>query len=104
MGNAFPELISQKVLCENVIYEEEKSFLKTLEQGLGLLDSIVDESSSKTISGQKAFELYDTFGFPIDLTTLILSEKGYALDQKGFEVQLTKTKAEIQSCCTNELK
>jgi alanyl-tRNA synthetase len=92
MGEAFPELISQKILCENVIYEEEKSFLKTLEQGLGLLDSIVEESSSKTISGQKAFELYDTFGFPIDLTTLILSEKGYALDQKGFEVQLQKQK------------
>ena len=92
MGEAFPELISQKNLCENVIHEEEKSFLKTLEQGLGLLDSIVNESSSKTISGQKAFELYDTFGFPIDLTTLILSEKGYALDQKGFEEELQKQK------------
>jgi alanyl-tRNA synthetase len=92
MGEAFPELISQKNLCENVIHEEEKSFLKTLEQGLGLLDSIVNQSSSKTISGQKAFELYDTFGFPIDLTTLILSEKGYKLDQKGFEEELQKQK------------
>lgn len=85
MGDAFPELKDQKQLIENVIKEEELSFLKTLEQGLGLLDSLMKQSKEKTLAGDKAFELYDTFGFPIDLTELILSEKGYGLDRKGFE-------------------
>ncbi len=85
MGDAFPELKDQKQLIENVIKEEEVSFLKTLEQGLGLLDSLMKQSKDKTLAGDKAFELYDTFGFPIDLTELILSEKGFGLDRKGFE-------------------
>jgi len=92
MGEAFPEIKTQKELCKNVIREEEKSFLKTLEQGLGLLDNLMQESNSKTISGQKAFELYDTFGFPIDLTSLILNEKGYELDFEAFETELKKQK------------
>ena len=92
MGEAFPEINTQKELCKNVIREEEKSFLKTLEQGLGLLDNLMKESNSKTISGEKAFELYDTFGFPIDLTSLILNEKGYELDFEAFETELKKQK------------
>lgn len=92
MGEAFPEIKSQAELCKNVIREEEKSFLKTLEQGLGLLDNLMKESASKTISGEKAFELYDTFGFPIDLTSLILSEKGYQLDFDAFQKELAKQK------------
>ena len=76
MGKAFPELKEQRQLIENVIKEEEHSFLSTLEQGLVLLDSIVKSTKDKTIDGDKAFELYDTFGFPIDLTALILEEKG----------------------------
>ncbi|MGM0636442.1 MAG: alanine--tRNA ligase [Bacteroidota bacterium] len=92
MGEAFPELKKQKQLCENVIKEEENSFLRTLEQGLNLLDRIVEQSSSKIISGKKAFELYDTFGFPIDLTALILEEKGYQLDKKAFDEELAKQK------------
>ena len=92
MGPAFPELKSQKQLIENVIKEEEASFLRTLDQGLILLNRIVEESKSKTISGEKAFELYDTYGFPIDLTALILSERGLALDEKGFEIELQKQK------------
>jgi alanyl-tRNA synthetase len=92
MGDAFPELKSQKLLLENVIKEEEASFLRTLDQGLILLNRIVEESNSKTISGEKAFELYDTYGFPIDLTALILSEKGLRLDEKGFEAHLQEQK------------
>ncbi|RZN82566.1 MAG: alanine--tRNA ligase [Winogradskyella sp.] len=88
MGKAFPELKAQKQLIENVIKEEEASFLRTLEQGLILLDAIIKETKGDTISGEKAFELYDTFGFPIDLTALILSEKDLKLDQKGFEEHL----------------
>ena len=92
MGTAFPELKSQKQLIQNVIKEEESSFLRTLDQGLVLLNRIVEESKSKTISGEKAFELYDTYGFPIDLTALILSEKGLNLDEKGFNKELQKQK------------
>ena len=90
MGDIFPELISQKKLIQNVIKEEENSFLKTLDQGLILLDSLVNQTKGKVISGDKAFELYDTYGFPVDLTALILSEKGYELDQKGFQSELEK--------------
>ena len=93
MGTAFPELKSQKQLIENVIKEEEASFLRTLDQGLVLLNRIVEERKSDTISGEKTFELYDTYGFPIDLTALILSEKGLKLDEEGFNEQLQKQKA-----------
>lgn len=92
MGKAFPELKEQYQLIENVIKEEESSFLSTLEQGLVLLDSVINSSKDKTIAGDKAFELYDTFGFPIDLTALILEEKGYQLDTKGFEKALKAQK------------
>ncbi|MFV0540900.1 MAG: alanine--tRNA ligase [Aestuariibaculum sp.] len=92
MGDAFPELRSQKQLVENVIKEEEQSFLRTLDQGLILLNGIVKETKSKTVSGEKAFELYDTYGFPIDLTALILQEKGLNLDEAGFNKELQKQK------------
>ena len=92
MGEAFPELKAQKQLIENVIKEEETSFLRTLDQGLLLLDRIIENTSGKEVSGDKAFELYDTYGFPIDLTSLILSEKGLTLDEKGFETELQKQK------------
>ena len=92
MGEAFPELKAQKQLIENVIKEEENSFLRTLDKGLVLLDGIIASSDSKEISGEKIFELYDTFGFPVDLTALILSEKGYTLDAKGFQEELQKQK------------
>lgn len=93
MGLAFPELKAQKQLIENVIKEEETSFLRTLDQGLVLLDRIIASSKTTEISGDKVFELYDTFGFPIDLTALILSEKGFTLDEKGFEIELQKQKS-----------
>ena len=92
MGEAFPELKAQKHLIENVIKEEEHSFLRTLDQGLVLLNEIVETSKSDTISGEKAFELYDTYGFPIDLTALILREKGLKLDEEGFQKEMAKQK------------
>jgi alanyl-tRNA synthetase len=92
MGKAFPELKEQYQLIENVVKEEENSFLSTLEQGLVLLDSVIKSAKNKTIAGDKAFELYDTFGFPIDLTALILEEKGYSLDVEGFEKSLQAQK------------
>ncbi|SFR40022.1 alanyl-tRNA synthetase [Robiginitalea myxolifaciens] len=92
MGEAFPELKAQRQLIVNVIREEENSFLKTLEQGLSLLDQTLKGTQGKTLDGEKAFELYDTFGFPIDLTSLILRERGYSLDQAGFEKSMQAQK------------
>ena len=93
MGDFFPEIKSQQQLVTNVIREEEASFLRTLEQGLQLLENVMAETSGKEVSGAKAFELYDTFGFPIDLTALILREKGYDLDEAGFNVAMQEQKA-----------
>ncbi|WP_461532082.1 alanine--tRNA ligase [Sinomicrobium sp.] len=92
MQHTFPEIKTQKNLVVNVIREEEQSFLKTLEQGLVLLDSIIANAKDNTVSGNKAFELYDTYGFPIDLTALILRERGYTLDEEGFRKELQKQK------------
>ena len=93
MGEFFPEITSQKALVMNVIKEEEISFLRTLEQGLHLLDNVIAQTQGKVVSGAKAFELYDTFGFPIDLTALILREKGLELDENGFEQAMQEQKA-----------
>ncbi|MDK2771207.1 MAG: alanine--tRNA ligase [Flavobacterium sp.] len=93
MGEFFPEIKSQQQLVTNVIREEEASFLRTLEQGLQLLDKVVAETSGKEVSGEKVFELYDTFGFPKDLTALILKEKGYSFNETEFESELQKQKA-----------
>ena len=92
LGDNFDELNIQKQLIENVIKEEEQSFLRTLDQGLLLLDQIIKSSKSKIISGKKAFELYDTYGFPIDLTSIILDEKGISVDIDEFNLELEKQK------------
>jgi len=95
MGDAFPELKSQKNLIINVIKEEEQSFLRALDQGLVLLDSMIigaKSTSKNIIDGNKAFELYDTYGFPIDLTALILREKGMELDEAGFNKAMAAQK------------
>lgn len=92
MGDFFPEIKSQQQLVTSVIREEEASFLRTLDQGLQLLDQVVAETKGKEVSGAKAFELYDTFGFPIDLTSLILREKGYTLDEAGFDAAMQEQK------------
>lgn len=93
MGEFFPEIKSQQLLVTNVIREEEASFLRTLDQGLQLLEKVVAETSGKEVSGEKVFELYDTFGFPKDLTALILKEKGYTYNEAEFETELQKQKA-----------
>lgn len=92
MGDSFPEIRSQKNLVMNVIKEEESSFLRTLDQGLQLLENVISEEKEQTVSGKKAFELYDTFGFPIDLTALILRERGLELDEQGFEKAMFEQK------------
>ena len=88
MGKAFPELKAQKQLIENVIKEEETSFLRTLEQGLTILDRIVETAKTKEISGSKVFELKDTYGFPEDLTDLILREKGFTYNKEDYKKRL----------------
>lgn len=88
MGEAFPELKEQRQLIENVIKEEETSFLRTLDQGLLLLDRIITHSNTKEISGNKVFELKDTYGFPEDLTDLILRENGFTYNHEEFDKKL----------------
>ncbi len=97
MSDVFPEIKKQENLIVNVIKEEENSFLKTLEQGLVLLNRMIETSKNNKISGAKVFELYDTFGFPKDLTALILREKGYTFDEKEFDVEMQKQKQRSKS-------
>jgi alanyl-tRNA synthetase len=99
MGEFFPEIKSQQSLVTNVIREEEASFLRTLDQGLQLLENVVSQTVGTEVSGAKAFELYDTFGFPEDLTALILKEKGLSYDKAGFdtELQIQKTRSRAAS-------
>jgi alanyl-tRNA synthetase len=92
MGEFFPEIKAQQQFVTNVIREEEASFLRTLDQGLQLLDKVIAETNGKKVAGDKAFELYDTFGFPIDLTALILREKGFELDEAGFNAAMQEQK------------
>ncbi len=92
MGSSFNELVANKSLIEKVIEEEEKSFQATLEKGLNRLDQQIDEASNKIVAGDFAFELYDTYGFPIDLTMLILEEHGFSVDIESFEANLKKQK------------
>jgi alanyl-tRNA synthetase len=105
MGDAFPELVSQQGLIENVIREEEESFLRTLETGIRLLDDLVAKAAlaRKTeISGDNAFTLYDTFGFPFDLTSLILREKGLTVDEAGFNTEMEKQKERSRNAAAQE--
>lgn len=92
MGEFFPEIKSQQGLVTNVIKEEEASFLRTLEQGLQLLENVITQTEGSEVSGSKVFELYDTFGFPEDLTALILKEKGFSYDKAEFNAELKKQK------------
>ena len=85
-------LESKRNLIHNVVKEEENSFLKTLNQGLLLLDSMISKNVDGKIEGSKVFQLYDTYGFPKDLTALILSEKGFSFDEEEFEKSMKKQK------------
>ena len=95
MGDAFPEIEAQQKLVMKVMQEEESSFLRTLENGIKLLQGVIDETKAagKTeIAGDKAFTLFDTFGFPLDLTELICREQGLTVDEKGFDVCMQEQK------------
>ena len=94
MGDAFPELNAQQQLIERVILEEEESFLRTLAKGIERLEARLDEfKSTKVLPGDVVFELYDTFGFPVDLTALMAGEQGVEVDEAGFEAAMEATKA-----------
>ncbi|MEO5776526.1 MAG: alanine--tRNA ligase, partial [Flavobacterium sp.] len=92
MGDFFPEIRLQQQLVTNVIREEEASFLRTLDQGLQLLDNVVAKTKGNEVSGEKAFELYDTFGFPKDLTALILKEKEMSFKESEFDASMKAQK------------
>lgn len=103
MGDAFPELKSQQTLIEKVIKEEEEAFLRTLAKGIKLMDDILEKSKeTKVISGVDTFTLYDTFGFPLDLSELIAKENGYTIDIEAFEVELNKQKARARNAAATE--
>ena len=102
MGDAYPELPAQQKLIESVIREEELAFLRTLDRGIKLLDECMERNAAgKLIPGEDAFRLYDTYGFPIDLTELIAAEKGYKVDLDGFQVELGKQKDRARNATAN---
>jgi alanyl-tRNA synthetase len=103
MGEAYPELSSQQRIIENVIKEEEQSFLRTLDQGLLLLDKVIRNTpKTEAIEGKRAFELYDTYGFPLDLTQLIAKENDHEVDIQGFEKQMAKQKERSRAAGATE--
>ena len=105
MGEAYPELPAQRELIIRVIKEEEDSFLRTLENGIRMLDNAIaaaQAAGKKEISGKEAFILYDTYGFPLDLTELILKEKGMTLDQAGFDKEMQAQKERARNAAATE--
>jgi alanyl-tRNA synthetase len=105
MGNAYPELPKQKELIEQVIQEEENAFLKTLDTGIRLLDKIIEkmkEGGYKVVKGKDAFELYDTFGFPFDLTELILREHGLMVSKLEFDEEMEAQKNRSRNAASME--
>ena len=106
MGATYPELEAQRELITKVMKEEEDSFLRTLETGIKLLDGVMKETKAagKTeIAGEKAFTLFDTYGFPLDLTELICRENGLTVDEAGFNVEMEKQKARARNAAQVEM-
>jgi len=102
LKGAFPELILQMDYVGRVVHEEENSFLRTLEKGLKRLEAIQSEINESKIPGEIAFELYDTFGFPLDLTSLIARERGLSVDELGFKDEMQKQKSRSKSAAAKE--
>ena len=102
MGDAYPELKSQQGLIEKVMKEEEESFLRTLETGIKLLERNLPEKKGGVLSGEVAFKLYDTFGFPLDLTELILREHGMTTDVLDFDAEMQKQKDRARNAAVVE--
>ncbi len=103
MGDAYPELPAQQKLIESVIREEEMAFLRTLDRGIRMLDDYMAKAAdTKKIAGADAFVLYDTYGFPVDLTELIATERGYTVDLDGFQAELAKQKERARAATANE--
>lgn len=102
MGDAYPELEAQQGLIEKVMKEEEESFLRTLETGIKLLERNLPEKEGGVLSGEVAFKLYDTFGFPLDLTELILREHGMTADVAGFNTEMQKQKDRARNAAAVE--
>ncbi|WP_276681297.1 alanine--tRNA ligase [Empedobacter brevis] len=93
MGDFFPELVKQETIVTGVIREEEASFLRTIEQGLNRLNQIIEQlGDSKVVPGDVVFELYDTFGFPADLSRIVAEDHGFTIDEAGFEAEMAKQK------------
>ncbi|MBQ8493376.1 MAG: alanine--tRNA ligase, partial [Alistipes sp.] len=103
MGHQFPELVAQQTLIERVIEEEEASFLRTLATGINLLDGVIKKSAGGKISGKDAFVLYDTYGFPIDLTELIAKEQGVEVDIEEFEKELQVQKERSRNAASQDI-
>ena len=106
MGQAYPELEGQRELITKVMKEEEESFLRTLETGIRLLDGVIKETKAagqSEIAGEKAFTLFDTYGFPLDLTELICRENGLTVDEAGFNAEMQKQKERARGAAQREL-
>ena len=105
MGEAYPELVAQRELIDKVMKEEEESFLRTLETGIKLLDKVMTDTKAagkSEISGTEAFTLFDTYGFPLDLTELICRENGLTVDEAGFNVEMQKQKERARNAAAVE--
>ena len=102
MGEAYPELPAQKELIMKVMKEEEDSFLRTLANGIKMLDELMAKADGKVIAGKEAFTLFDTYGFPLDLTELICRENGFTVDEEGFNAEMQKQKERARNAAAKE--
>ena len=105
MGEAYPELVAQKDLIIRVMKEEEESFLRTLSTGISLLETVIAETKkagADTVSGERAFTLFDTYGFPLDLTQLICAEQGLKVDEATFQTEMQKQKERARNAAAVE--